>query len=381
MYGMLKSQSCKLTDIADTLHENNKKKNTVERLALHLSKDSIDVLNKNYLRLVSRWWPKSTDEYPLVHLDDSDIEKEDGYHFESLGIVKDSSSKDNKFVKGYHMTEAVFLTPDNQPVSLYSHVHSSHEKEFISDKKEKQKAINRVVSTVGKATFVMDRGYDSNSIFNYLSKKNQRYIVRLTTKRKVLFHGKWMPVTQLCNRRKGKIKLSVNYKGKESAVYISHVKIQITAKRENINLVLVYGLSDTPMMLATNQPINNKDDVIHVARAYFSRWRIEEYFRAKKQGFKFEDFRVRSLAAINHLNLIVSLCMAFLAHISLKNDCNSIKTDILIAANPLKSKVYFFYYRILKGISSILSYAHEGVRLWFKPLRPKIIRLSLLSLL
>jgi hypothetical protein len=37
------------------------------------------------------------------------------------------------------------------------------------------------------------------------------------------------------------------------------------------------------MMLATNIPIRSKDDVVRVAKLYFSRWRIEEYFRCKKQ--------------------------------------------------------------------------------------------------
>ena len=40
------------------------------------------------------------------------------------------------------------------------------------------------------------------------------------------------------------------------------------------------------MMLVTNKAISNKDDVIKIARLYFSRWRIEEYFRAKKQIFE-----------------------------------------------------------------------------------------------
>lgn len=37
------------------------------------------------------------------------------------------------------------------------------------------------------------------------------------------------------------------------------------------------------MMLATNKEIKSKEDVIKVARTYFSRWKIEEYFRCKKQ--------------------------------------------------------------------------------------------------
>lgn len=55
--------------------------------------------------------------------------------------------------------------------------------------------------------------------------------------------------------------------------------------------------------------------------------------------FQFENFRVRKLCAI-------------------------IKT-----ANPVKKKVFFCYYRLAKGISGILSYAKEGVRLWFRTKR------------
>ena len=66
--------------------------------------------------------------------------------------------------------------------------------------------------------------------------------------------------------------------------------------------MLVYGITEHPMMLVTTKEIKSKEDVIKVARTYFSRWKIEEYFRYKKQMFQFENFRVRKLCAINVLN-------------------------------------------------------------------------------
>lgn len=57
----------------------------------------------------------------------------------------------------------------------------------------------------------------------------------------------------------------------------------------------MYGLADTPMMLATNIDINGKDDMYKIARLYFDRWKIEEYFKFKKQEYSFENFRVRTL--------------------------------------------------------------------------------------
>ena len=176
---------------------------------------------------------------------------------------------------------------------------------------------------------------------------------------------------------KGKVKTRVFYKGKEQDAYLSHVKVQITASKKDIYLVLAYGITKSPMMLATNKEIKSKDDVIRVARIYFSRWKIEEYFRCKKQMFQFENFRVSKLKAINALNFYITLCMAFLAMISMQSETGALKAAIIKTANPIKEKVFFCYYRLAKGISGILSYAREGVRLWFRTTRPAYRQLCL----
>ena len=123
-------------------------------------------------------------------------------------------------------------------------------------------------------------------------------------------------------------------------------------------------------MLVTNKAISNKDDVIKIARLYFSRWRIEEYFRAKKQIFDFENFRVRKLRAINALNFYIGIAMCLLAHMTQKNAANALLKSVLEAAKPVKDKVQFFYYRIADGIAELLRHAHSGIRDWFKPRRP-----------
>ena len=223
----------------------------------------------------------------------------------------------------------------------------------------------------------MDRGYDDNRMFLKLDELKQDYVIRLKSNRKLWFHGKWVPATQLRNQRKGKIKTSLIYRGKKHNAYLSHVKVQITASKKDIYLVLVYGITEHPMMLATNKAIRSREDVINVAMTYFSRWRIEEYFRCKKQMFQFENFRVRKLIAINALNFYITLCMAFLAHISMKPETNVLKVSIIQKADPVKTKVCFCYYRLAKGISGILSYAKEGVRLWFRTKRSAYRQLCL----
>lgn len=56
-YGMLASNSCLLTDIADQLHETSKKINTVDRLSRHLangtSKDTLTAYLKQVKKMVS----------------------------------------------------------------------------------------------------------------------------------------------------------------------------------------------------------------------------------------------------------------------------------------------------------------------------------------
>ena len=202
-------------------------------------------------------------------------------------------------------------------------------------------------------------------------------MIRIKSNRKLFYHNKWIPATELRNRRKGKVKTNVFYKGQDHDAYLSHVKVQITASRKNVYLVLVYGLTEHPMMLVTNKDIKSKEDVIRVARIYFSRWKIEDYFRCKKQVFQFENFRVRKLKAINTLNFYITVCMAFLAMVSMKSETNALKVAIIKTANPVKEKVFFSYYRLAKGIFGILSYAKQGVRLWFRTKRPVYRQLCL----
>jgi len=375
-YGILASESCLLTDIVDQLHEPTKKVNSVERLTRHLNRGIPKHALTSYLSMLRTWVPSE----PVIYIDDSDVVKPNGHKFEALGLVRDGSkSTETKTVyeKGYHVTEACVSTLNGHPVSFFSKIHSSNEKGFTSVNDITFSAMERGRQIFGKATFVMDRGYDDNKIFLKLDALKQDYVIRLTAKRKLFLHNKWVPATQLRNQRKGKIKTPVFYKGKDREAYLSHVKVQITASKKEIYLVLVYGLTEHPMMLATNKEIKSKEDVIRVARTYFSRWRIEEYFRCKKQTFQFENFRVRKLEAINALNFYITLCMAFLAHMSMKKETNALKVAVIRKAAPIKEKVNFCYYRLAKGICGILSYAKEGVRLWFRTKRPRYRQMRL----
>lgn len=119
---MLASGSCLLTDVVDKLHEPSKKINVVDRLSKHLDKGTPASAAASYLQQVRNWVPAA----PVIHIDDSDVVKQDGYKFESLGIVRDgseSTSTKNVYKKRYHVTEACVLTTSNHPVSIFSKIH------------------------------------------------------------------------------------------------------------------------------------------------------------------------------------------------------------------------------------------------------------------
>ena len=107
-------------------------------------------------------------------------------------------------------------------------------------------------------------------------------------------------------KRKGKVRMELWFDDNEKyEVYVSHTKVTLPYNKKEYELVIVYGLSEErPLILLTNRNIKSKEDVIKVVRMYFYRWRIEEYFRAKKQEYKFEDMRIRTLKGMNVLNLI-----------------------------------------------------------------------------
>ncbi|WP_455773952.1 hypothetical protein [[Ruminococcus] lactaris] len=81
-----------------------------------------------YLRQIKKWIPAE----PVIRIDDNDVVKPDGYRFESPGIVRDgseSTSTKKVYKKGCHVTEACVLTTNHHPVSIFSKIHSSTEKD------------------------------------------------------------------------------------------------------------------------------------------------------------------------------------------------------------------------------------------------------------
>lgn len=371
MFGLSRNQSVLLSDIARALDEDINLRYTIERLSDHLENIGnceLDILRRNFNQLVL----KNIDEQPLVLLDDSEIIKKYGKKFEALCMVRDD------IYPGYHICEATVVTKnEKQPISLYSHIYSTEDKEFKSMNDETLKSIEYIKSVIEKrCTFVCDRGYDANVYYDYFLYQNDSrddFIIRLKENRTLLFKGKLKKVGEITKKRKGKIKMNMYFSSYNKEVYVSHTRVELPSHKGNpLYLVIVYGLSeDNPMMLLTNKAIGNKNDVHKIVRAYMNRWRIEENFRFKKQQYGLENMRVRTLKSMNTLNTLLMMHIGHIGILAEKVNRKLLVIKMIERGRSLKGKTYLWYYQISKGIKEILKYAHKGIKGFQKIIKKK----------
>ena len=375
IYGIEKSNSVLISEIARSLKENIKLKNTIERLCDNcntLSDKEVSIINNNYLDIALKQLPD--DEIILIE-DDSDVNKEYSYKLEDLCTVRDASSKQEKYVNGYHVCELVGLSKnEKQPISLYSKIYSTESKGFKSCPDETMKSEKYVIDRIrqnkdSKIIIVKDRGYDSFELFKSSINNKVSFVVRLDGNRHLLFKGKKRLVSTVASTRKGKIHTKLMYKNENTDCYISYTTVQLPQiKDKDLNLVIIYRKDEEndPMYLLTDLPIKTKEDVEKIARIYMLRWRIEEYFKSKKQNYDFENFRLRNLNAINNLNTILTCVMLHLGMLTEKMNIKLLVIKIIEASESLKNKALVWYGKISTGISKILEHAHTGIKEWFE---------------
>lgn len=366
IYGIFKSGSVLTSEIARALEEEVKLNSTITRICdnLYLLDDKAkNIIKANYYELIRK---RFNEEEIVCDLDDTDIAKEYGKNFEDLCTVRDASSVKEKLVNGYHVCEAVLITEEmKQPISIYSRIYSTESKNFRSKNTYTLESINEVrkVFPNKKRLFTADRGYDAGYFYKDMLENGDNFIVRLKD-RKLLFKGKSRNVMEVAKNRKGKIKMNMQFSEEEKDCYISYTRVALPKYPDKeLTMVTVYGLSEEePMILLTNKMIKEKKDTIKIARHYMNRWRIEEYFRAKKQEYDFENMRVRSLKSINTLNLLLTLALGEINLIAETMDKKLLCFKIIERSKSLRNKVIVWLSQLARGIAEILKYAKTGIK-------------------
>ena len=330
LFGMMTSQDVKLTKIGAALGEECPLKSTVERLYRNLNALETQPMADNYLKRVLRRCRKDT----VLIVDGGDIAKPYGSKFEGLSKVHDGST--GRIEKGFPTIGVIALTDDKLPLPVYEKIFS-YEKDFVSVNKETFEALDFTGKYFGKDNIrVFDRGYDSSIINQKLLESGVKFIVRMTAKRNVIHCGKTQNISDVAKKFKGKYCLNFeNQKGKklECKVWITPIILD----GAQLNLVICNGFGAQPMMLLTNVFDDDSTICTSIVKCYLMRWKIEEFYRFKKQTFKFEDIRVLSLKSMNNLNFLLNLLIGFLA---MKSTNGKDKPIIVTLINQVKRVFY-----------------------------------------
>jgi hypothetical protein len=360
IYGFLKSQSVLLSEISRALKENILLKKTIERLSRNLENfDDQKELIEEYIRKIK----PHINENTVFCCDKSDLVKPHSYELELLDRVRDGSTGETE--KGYDTFEIAALTENKElPIEIYSRIYSSLEKGFKSQNIEALNGLDFVEKHFGKkGIYALDRGYDANRYFKYFSKGNKDFVIRATKKRNVIYKGKSLNIEKVAALYKGKYAYHYkNKKNKERNLKFSYAPIKLPAlKDKELTLVIIRGLGKKPMLLISNLRPDAKKLTLAILKTYIRRWKIEEYFRFKKQKFDSENFRVRSMKKIRNLDLILSITIGFLALFSDKRR----KTKLRIIVKKVSERIYdipdFDYYALADGIKEILTKSYSGI--------------------
>lgn len=363
VYGILASKSSLLSEIGRNLNEKISLRKTITRLSRNLNdfNDGEELFGEYLNSIKNRYNDKS-----VLIIDGSDIVKPASTKLESLCEVRDGST--GEIGIGYHTLGAAILSDRKLPYGIYSRIYSSKETDFVSEDNENLKCFEFLSKHFSKSNIrTMDRGFDCNKYYEYFIKNNEKFIIRAKKNRNVIYNNKTVNILELAKQFKGKYKLEyVDKGGIKRNVKISIIPIRLCEFRKTeLNLVVVYGFGSIPMMLITNLHSNDKRLCTAVCKVYLMRWRIEEYFKFKKQSFDFENIRVQSLKSIRNLDLMLTLAIGYIAEISDKSYTAKLRMEVIDISKRIFGVPDFVYYAVADGIFEILKAVKSGIGKFF----------------
>lgn len=362
IYGISASNSVHLSEIGRSLNENITLKKTIDRLSRNLNAFSDnEIVMENYISEVKS---QTNPENSVIIIDNSDITKPCSPKMEAISDVRDGSTGEIR--KGYFTVEAAVLSKDKMPLPVYEKVFSSAEEGFISEIDENLKCFKSLSKNFLKGCVrTLDRGFDCNEYYKYFLKNDENFVIRAKKNRNVIYKGKTQNIMDVAEQYKGCYKMDFTDKdGKVKACKISFIPVHLCEFPTNqLTLVAVYGFGEHPMLLLTNLSVSEKKKLCLItAKIYLMRWRIEEYFKFKKQQFKLEDLRVLSLKSIRNLNFFATLAAGYIGLISTAKQDTIFFAELKECAKRIFNIPKFIFYALGYAINSTLLKSRNGIK-------------------
>jgi hypothetical protein len=363
LYGILAGNKVHLSEIARSLNENITLKKTIDRLSRNLFAFSEkDIIMENYIAEVKKQINK---EQAVIVIDNSDITKPCSPKMEAISDVHDGSTGEIR--KGYFTVEAAVLSKDKKmPMSVYEKVFSSAENGFVSMTYENLSCLKALSAHFEKGCVrTLDRGFDANDYYRYFLKQEEKFVIRAKKNRTVIYRNKTQNIMEVAKRYKGNYRMDFRDKqGKKIECKISYIPVKLCEfPDKDLVLVVVYGFGKEPMLLITNLEVTEKKKLcMIVAKVYLMRWRIEEYFKFKKQQFGLEDFRVMTLQSIRNLNLFATLAAGYIAIINAEKEDTIFMLELRECSKRIYDMPKFIFYALGYAIRRVLARTRSGIK-------------------
>jgi hypothetical protein len=352
IFGIQASRDIKLSSISRSLNEEIKLIKVENRLSRQMQQEDLTAeINKKLIKEGARRIGKET----VLAVDLSDINKRFAKKMEYLTDVWNGS--EGRVDKGYWICEVVGAEVKGEEVTpMYSELYSQDARDFESENKQIIKAVEEVNKEVcGRGIWVIDRGGDRSKIIIKLNEMRVSFVIRMNLRRNIMDRDQeGRNVLEFAKgfRCDEKINVKIEKEGYEEEIEVSlGVARGIKVCGIRLNLVVVKGFGEEPMILLTNVEKTGEE----ILEIYLTRWKCEESFRFLKQEYHLEDVRVRSYVGLRNTVVLLEAVFYFLSvHIGRRLKMNILLKKILEKAKRFFQVSVFKQYAIADGIYRIL---------------------------
>ena len=362
VYGIQASESVLLTEVGRTLEEDIALRKTEYRLSRNLQRPELeDTVQANLLRMASGRVGEDT----LLIVDPSDIAKKYAKKMEYLATVRDGGAHD--LAQGYWTLHIIGCEVDSDGmVPLYQRLWSAEAPDFTSENDEIMRGIDAVAAHVGhRGIYVYDRGGHRINPFAPLLDRGLRFLFRLVGNRHLICKGETMlaeEAARTCPMLHSKAIVRIeDGEEKPRSLHFGFRKVYLPKRPEALNLLVIQGFGEKPLMLLTNEPLSRSFKCLwRMVRAYIKRWSIEETIRYTKTCYDLENVRVLNYQGLQNLMPLVLAAMFFAACV-LDHDLRLrvMAGYVEKAAKRVFGIPDFKYYALADGLRAIFS-RHPG---------------------
>lgn len=317
-----------------------------------------------------RLFTGQTDDYLLVILDFSNVEKPYGYKFEQLCTLKASELRVGPRcrkgkVPGYNQLIALACSPKKVGLTFAKTI-SYKTEDFVSLNRDIFRAIrySHAIFADHKLRFVCDRGFDDEKTFAFVVSLGEEFVIRLHHNRTLqLQRGRTRVdklLEELIQETARRVRFDAYFKvrgrWRKCQVTLGYRKVWLPDHSHPYWLVVsdVCGIGQRWILL-TNVPIHSAKQAKGIWFNYRRRWRVENTFRfLKKEGLRWEDFKVLDWEAIRRLLNLVLIAALFLLNVKYLLDESSLQLLLTLGGKLGLKSERDGPYLLLRGFQKLL---------------------------